>query len=329
MPPAASSLQLPPPPRRLTAANDSPLFRFIGLENALFGAIAPALLIPLALALIAATVYLVLWFTFAQPLPAHITGGRITTGRPPYTLIAQYQAAGVTRTWRGDVHEAVYRQYILPAVPGKTPEGTPRPNATLTLWYFPGRANPERDWASLVFLVPFTLLSTAATLYALRKYWLLPSRARWLCRNGIAVPGTILDINQRPFVRSPNSIVHFSSWHVTWRYTTDPGEILTAKRWTNSGWLLDVAQSVTILYDPRRPTRSLIYEYCGYNVQARARVSQAPASRLHLLTPAPLPALPKPSPRPADNPIVSITSPLPRRPRAPARRRGTVLPRAL
>jgi hypothetical protein len=92
--------------------------------------------------------------------------------------------------------------------------------------------------------------------------WVAPIRNRLLVRHGLATPGTLLSTRESPGKST--------TYYAKFRFV-DPGTGQEIEReMTLPGRAQYTAarpkQPVTVLYDPRRPKRALVYELSGYRV---------------------------------------------------------------
>jgi hypothetical protein len=113
-----------------------------------------------------------------------------------------------------------------------------------------------RNRSILWFGATFALAIGGVLFYAI---WLLPWRSHWLAKNGHAAFGAVVE----------KSIVHGSRRHLffTLTYQFKASGILHANRIRVNSHRYDsadVQDLVIILYDPARPTRNIVYDYCNF-----------------------------------------------------------------
>jgi len=106
------------------------------------------------------------------------------------------------------------------------------------------------------FAASFGLAIGGVLFYAI---WLTPWRAYWLARQGQATFGAVVEKN----------IVHSGRrhFHLTLRYQFKAMGNLQARSIRVSSWRFDsagVKDLVIILFDPKRPSRNIVYDYCDF-----------------------------------------------------------------
>lgn len=91
--------------------------------------------------------------------------------------------------------------------------------------------------------------------------WMGPVAARALVRDGTAVAGTVVGKRKRTTGKS-------RGYDIVYQFTTAEGTAESAVQWVSNtaGNGYSEGQAVTVLYDPRRPSRSTIYEASDYEV---------------------------------------------------------------
>lgn len=119
--------------------------------------------------------------------------------------------------------------------------------------------NPGASGSCCVGLFVFVWCGFAV-LFALAAWW-GPVAASALVRDGRAVAGTVIGKRRRSTGRS-------GRYEILYQFTTAEHTTQSAVQWvgTNAYGSFWEGQTVTVIYDERRPTRSTIYEASDYEV---------------------------------------------------------------
>jgi hypothetical protein len=114
-----------------------------------------------------------------------------------------------------------------------------------------------RNRRILWFVTGFALAMSAVLFYAL---WLVPWRSRWLTRHGKATFGAVVEKS----IISHGNRRHFY-FTLTYQFKA-LGELkrkqirISPQRFDSAG----VKDLVIILFDPKRPGRNIVYDYCDF-----------------------------------------------------------------
>jgi hypothetical protein len=259
---------VPPPPRRIRAVRPRPVLRWAGwaFVAAVFG-------VTVLLAL--AVVHELAFSLVAREVTAEVASLRERPNRRgTYDRVACYTYALPGQPPRADrslVSWDEFRRLSEPFILSgrSTDDMTFGPDARVSLAVRAYALGPIRysravghAWSGLFLIVPalflgaFGLLSLA--LY--RAAVVLPKRRRRLYTHGAAAPGTVAGGEQ-------HHSVHGSSYAVLYDFTPagapQPirgGTLIRAKEFNQ----IAPGQTVTVLYDPDKPSRNTAYEYGGY-----------------------------------------------------------------
>jgi hypothetical protein len=106
----------------------------------------------------------------------------------------------------------------------------------------------------------FALVIGGVLFYAI---WLLPSRSRWLARHGEATFGTVVDKNLLGCGGCCGR--RRSSCTLTYRFNSQGTPrarriLISPQRYDSAG----VKDQVIVLFDPARPSRNIVYDYCDF-----------------------------------------------------------------
>lgn len=250
---------LAPAPRRVQRRTDR--CRLLGLSHV-------AILLPLTLfgiGLILNALHVLCVLLFGTTVTGHVYGTSITyshKGGQQYHMQYDYVVNGTTFFGSTTVSYWDYPHlHSGTAVTVKYLPATPNMNEELTTQ--PGAFNAY-DGGELAILAVMGILFTGLTS---ASWWLgqvKPLIYRSLVINGAVCPGWLLDLTS----------IDKMSYYVL-RYTYQPegagvrdrDPITASMTVACENWIgADEGQPVTVLYDPKRPKRSVVYEFADYEV---------------------------------------------------------------
>jgi Protein of unknown function (DUF3592) len=256
------AIDLPEPPRRLRRRPGRGCGPLAGLWFVrLF--ILPHTLVGIALAG-AAGFGLFVWL-FGADVPGRIAGldvARGSKGGNRYQVHYAYPVAGIEYAATTNVSAHVYAGL---RVGDAYPVRVFRPLPT----WMPQPRGPGSS-ASMIFALPFFALFWNGVLSVfLWMAWVTPWRSWLLMRHGVATAGVVVGKNTRRGSKSSVSRV------VQYRYQAtreDPGSIATTPETFEREMNVTpidyaaarVDQPVTVIYHPKNPKRSLVYEFAEY-----------------------------------------------------------------
>lgn len=250
-------LKFPPPPRTVRGGPGCAIWgvRVFILPHMAVGVVMIGLLLmTLAVAL------------FGTDVPATLTNIHTSHSRKGGTIYHvgyTYRFAGRDYTNSGTVGAQTYSQL-------KRASAEDAPPATLRVRHFElgpihyqVLTEEHSAWNSVVPLLCFVLFWHGILSVFVYLVWVSPIRTARLIRHGEAAPGAIVKVRESRGNKS-------TSYYATFRFN-DPAtgtEIQREMRLPGRAQY-DLAQpgvAVTVLFDPRKPRRALVYEFSGYRV---------------------------------------------------------------
>jgi hypothetical protein len=268
---------LPPPPRVVRRRRGHGwLLGHVPRLVWLLGLAGVSLLLP-ALWLVSSSLVLTL---FGSTVPGKITGKSVPSSRSETTCQVQY-------TYYVGEQEYAAEETIDESAAARVYVGTAVKVRVLRRWPSYARLSEpvRRSWGPRGRLLFLAVLCNGALGLALWAWLRRPLRQRRLVHDGLAVTGWV--------VRKDVNVARPTSWHVQYAYQAprhglkreaagDGGGAAT-KEWQvvmtvrhRDFDAVDMGAAVTVLYDPRRPFRSVIYAFADYEVLASERRGVSP-----------------------------------------------------
>jgi hypothetical protein len=253
---ASNRIALPPPPRRIAGTTG-------GRGEVWFGRIFVLPHTLIGIGALGYLVFMVLWRLFGTDIPGVVTGTEIShsrKGKTTYLLKYRYEVAKVVKFGEAAVDPGVYERF---QTHGES-------STSVTVHYFAlGPLDHARLreggslWTEVGLLTLWAGFWNTAIGLALYQLWVVPLKLRWLYKHGEASTGT-LTAKRVATGRS-------STYYVTYTFRErETGQLLQKETQVSNipAWhQLEAGQPLTVLYAPGNPTRSAVYELCGYRVK--------------------------------------------------------------
>jgi hypothetical protein len=123
--------------------------------------------------------------------------------------------------------------------------------------------NTLSSQASRLFCAILAALFFNVSCYAMFHFsWLTNHRARRLYQRGFPAPGFIVSKRKVDDSDSPHCYITYTYTHPDSAQPVTTEQLIDNDLWDT----IPINQPVTVLYDPAKPSRTLVYEYSGYEI---------------------------------------------------------------